>query len=194
MSIATASTQNRIGIRTLGAHYDPGAVYRGPAAPRPRSANVAVHGLGMIAPTMPQTDPYRILPIVGMAPNPSQSLAPAPVVESSTPPSLNPNGTASQAPTGVVVSSLSDLGQPSIAQPISSAPTPTATAQIVPAGAPGYVVVTSGGGTVANPSPDYFAEAEAWLTNQSLINGVPNWMIAVGAVLAWGLISHRGKR
>lgn len=36
--------------------------------------------------------------------------------------------------------------------------------------------------TAATVSPDYVGEVESWLTQQTLINGIPNWAIGAGVV------------
>lgn len=214
MSIAIANTQNNLGMRTLAA-YNPRFVRRGPAEPGPRSAENPVV-LGAI-PMMPNflvarsgidsgyQDPILYgRPVNSSGPVFASGFGPAPAPVSTpvqaTPPTLNANGTASQSPTGSIVNAalpLHELGVPSIATQISPATTPTATATIAPASQPGYVVITSGGGTTANQtpaSPDYFAELEAWLTSNSLISAVPNWVPVVGVAVLLGFVWRGGKR
>jgi hypothetical protein len=109
-----------------------------------------------------------------------------PQIETPTPISVNPDGTSSQAPTGVVINQAAPVNAQAVATVSQPSVIPTSTAQITPQGNPGYLVITSGGGTVANASPDYFSEIESWLTQQSLIAGFPNWAVALGAALVLG--------
>lgn len=185
MSVAIANTQSRIGIRTLGT-YRASDVYRGPAEPGPRSAgSIAKRLSGLMVADGDGGAPVPVSNIIRIKQPILQTVVPSP---------LNPDGTASQAPTGSVVSSASQMNPQAVATPVTPAPIPTSVAQLAPANAPGYVVISSGGGTVANPSPDYVGEVKDWLTEQSLISGIPNWVIAGGVAAVLLYISRSGAR
>jgi hypothetical protein len=198
MSVAIVNTQNNLGLRTLRA-YDPRNVRRGPAEPGPSAAAnpVTLHGVPMYDIVHSVQFPFGppIAPSDG-----SVSPIVHPVVFAAAPPTANPNGTASQSPTGSIIDATKPINaqiNPSVATQIAPAPNPTAVATMGPATQPGYVVVTSGGGTIANTpgaSPDYFAEVEAWLTQNTLISAVPNWVPLVGVAVLLGFVWGGGKK
>jgi len=187
MSIAITDTQTRIGQRTLGVYHSRN-IYRGPAEPGPRSADSIARRLSGMLPAQSEMlpayeDPNRI---ISLANPPIQTPALA---------TTNQDGTASQAATGVAVSQNSPLNAQAIATIAHPTTIPTATATIAPSGAPGYLVITTGGGAPANVAPDYVSEIESWLTSQSLISGIPNWGVALAAALVLGFAwKGSGKR
>lgn len=183
MSIAITNTETTIGRRTLGAYHRRN-VYRAPAEPDPRAAaNVArrLSGMGIIYPNG------------GAAPIPPIRIGEANFSTSPVPPTTNRSGTASQAPTGVVLSPSQSLGAPAVSQQQAPSVIPTSVATIAQGPGPGYVTISSGGGTVANPSPDYVAEVTAWLTETNIaqalgISGIPNYVPLIGAALLLGMV------
>lgn len=186
MSIAIVATKNTMGVRTLHG-YAIQSVARGPAEPGPRAANHPVrgmmgHAMGAVAPGAFTDATYgvyggRPANFVRHAITPAEPASAGATSVSSTP---------SQAPTGAVVSSYTDLSAqmaPSVASIVAPAPNPTAIATVAPASVPGYTVVTSG-----TTTPDYVQDIETWLTSTDLLASifpslsVPNWIPAVAIV------------
>jgi len=175
MSVAIANTQSRIGQRTIGA-YRARNIYRSPAEPMPRSAMHPVHGLGVIA--APISEMIRV-----------NEAAPIPLVGG---PALNANGTASQNPTGVAIAQNQPLNTTAVATQQAPAVTPASVAVITPSATPGYVTISSGGGTVANPSPNYVDSVTNWLSETTLLAPfgltLPNYLPLLGAALLLGMV------
>lgn len=184
MSIAIVPTKNTMGVRTLSG-YAIMPVPRGPAEPGPRAANHPVQGLLGRFGAVPQNffsngEDYGGQPpgVVGPTNFVRHVVTPAmaaPPASTSTP---------TQAPTGAVVSSYTDLSAqiaPSVANTVAPAPNPTSIATVAPASTPGYTVVTSGA-----TNPDYVQDIETWLSATDLLASfgltVPNWIPAVGII------------
>lgn len=186
MSIAIVPTKNTMGVRTLSG-YAIRPVDRGPAEPGPRAANHPVRGIagyamGAMAPGVNANGIGETFSYGGARPISDLRHVITPAMMAPAGSSAQP----SQAPTGAVVSSYTDLSAqmaPSVAQTIAPAPNPTAIATVAPASTPGYTVVTSGAQSDA-------ADIESWLTQTDLLASifpslaVPNWIPAI--VIAGG--------
>lgn len=189
MSIAITNTRTRIGQRTLGVYHSLN-IYRGPAEPGPRSADTIAHRLGSLP--LQKSD---MLPAFEGPPNRIISVAPPQLEIPTGIFGPNPNGTASQAPTGVAITQNSPVNPQAVAHVTSPTQIPSSVATMAPQGNPGYVVISTGGGGVANAAPDYVAEVKDWLTEESLISGIPNWGVALAAAALLGFVwkESRGR-
>lgn len=231
MSTANISTANRLGIRALSGYqrnkvYRAPAEARPRAAQNVQDivlGAIVQSGWSMIegggdygnrpiaigparfippvASSQPVAMPLTAYPAVATAQLPPVPAPPVPPVSTT-----YANGSPSQSPTGSTVNSSQSLSTPAATPNFVAPPTPTSVATVVPS-SPSSLVVTSGGGTVtpASPvpdaTPDYFAEATAWLQSTSLLasiipnSTIPNWLPVVGIAAALMMVSSKkGKR